>query len=322
MVKYRQLLISNDDGISAPGILALVNGLITLENCSLFVCCPLTERSTQSHALTVSKAVAVTQHQIHGTSKSFAVDGTPGDSVIIAISSQIFGEIGDFDLVISGINRGENLGWHSYYSGTLAAAREAVFRGYSAVAFSLDNLQAKTMENYESAVRLALPIIQVLIGKFAVNGSTPSHSVCNALKGKLLLNVNIPNAPYDEVKGYYLTYQGTSRFVTNLKEVDRTGEGEVVFRAVGYMSQPDASLESDYWAVKEGWVSITPLSLCQGLVLSNEVISIQEEVLGILIPLMQQMCQNIGKQFGIAKVVQSAIQSGGNLDLQQSSSQL
>lgn len=124
--RYPRVLVSNDDGIHAPGLRALVAALVAADFCSVFVAAPSSERSASSHCITLTRYLSCAHEPIEGVEASFAVDGTPADSVMLALNSDLFTpRQRDFDLVVSGINRGDNCGLHVIYSGTVAAAREA-----------------------------------------------------------------------------------------------------------------------------------------------------------------------------------------------------
>eukprot|EP00879_Flechtneria_rotunda_P029967 GHRR01032442.1.p1 GENE.GHRR01032442.1~~GHRR01032442.1.p1 ORF type:complete len:202 (+),score=39.37 GHRR01032442.1:884-1489(+) len=122
--KRPRVLVSNDDGINAPGLRALVTALHEANFCDVHVCAPSGERSAQSHAITLGRYLSCYPSDVSGAVQAFAVDGTPADSVMLALNSPVF-QNPQFDLVASGINRGDNCGLHVTYSGTVGAAREA-----------------------------------------------------------------------------------------------------------------------------------------------------------------------------------------------------
>jgi len=193
-----------------------------------------------------------------------------------------------FDLVVSGINRGDNCGLHVIYSGTVGAAREAACKDTPALAFSLDNHQARTEEQYLSAAKYAVCIIKATLGILPSAIPRPLLS----LKG-YVVNINFPGEKYDTAyKGLHLCFQGQHCSFPNFQEVEAdphfstangtNGEedghkevhaGKVVMRAfrnaAGFL-RTDSREGSDSWAVAKGYVSVTPVGLISDIPLTRK----------------------------------------------------
>jgi len=196
-----RVLVSNDDGYAAPGLAALVSDLTSLADCSVFVAAPEGERSACGHGITITGAVTAQPVSIDGATEAYAVGGSPADCVMLALTcAELFsagtagtGLPSQCELVLSGINRGNNLGLHAIYSGTVAAAREGSAKGVPALALSLDDF-SKTAD-YSAAAAATLPLVRVL----------HAHPELRAKFAGYVLNVNFPaGATY---AGYALTAQ-------------------------------------------------------------------------------------------------------------------
>jgi 5'/3'-nucleotidase len=230
-----KILVTNDDGILAPGIDALAKALV--EVAEIAVVAPDRERSAVSHALTL-------HHPLRARLVApgrFSVDGTPTDCVNLGIHSLI-----DFhpDLVISGINRGANIGDDVTYSGTVAAALEATLMGIPAFAISLASNEEDA--DYSNAARFA---------------ATLAGLVCrNGLPQDTFLNVNVPDVPSDSLKKPLITVQGKRCYEgTIVDKVDPRGRS---YYWIGTADLDFHDIEgSDFAAIKRGHVSITPLHL-------------------------------------------------------------
>jgi 5'-nucleotidase len=230
-----KILLTNDDGIHAPGINALAAALS--EVAEVAVVAPDRERSAASHALTL-------HHPLRAEKLApgrFSVDGTPTDCVNLGIHSLI-----DFhpDLVVSGINRGANLGDDVTYSGTVAAALEATLMGIPAFAVSLVSLAADA--DYTGAARFA--------ARLALQVKS------QGLPPDTFLNVNVPALPPDRLLPALITTQGKRRYEgTIVDSVDPRGRS---YYWIGTADLDFHDLEgSDFAAVRRGHVSVTPLHL-------------------------------------------------------------
>ncbi|KAK9933332.1 hypothetical protein M0R45_020532 [Rubus argutus] len=130
------VMVTNDDGIDGPGLVALVHVLVSANRYNVLVCAPDTENSAVSHCITWRRPIAAKQVNMAAGATAFAVSGSPADCASLGVCKAIFPSVPD--LVISGINKGSNCGYHIVYSGTVAGAREAFFNGVPAVSVSYD----------------------------------------------------------------------------------------------------------------------------------------------------------------------------------------
>ncbi|MDK2926299.1 MAG: 5/3-nucleotidase, partial [Bacillota bacterium] len=177
------VLLTNDDGIEAPGLLALAREFHSRHE--LAIVAPDRERSATAHAITVDRPLRAKKIE-HALGPAWAVSGTPGDCVKLALTTLLPRRP---DVVISGINRGPNLGTDIFYSGTVAAALEGVFFGLPAIAVSLATHAATA--DYSLAARVASAVAQHLTDK-------PTLS-------QALLNINVPALPDKEIRGISIT---------------------------------------------------------------------------------------------------------------------
>jgi 5'-nucleotidase len=228
------ILLSNDDGWRADGLRALEAALDGLGR--LTVIAPDRNRSAASNSLTIETPVRIVERDGH----RYAVNGTPTDCVHLAISGFL---PEPQELVVSGINDGANLGDDVLYSGTVAAAMEGRFLGRSGLAISLVHDQNPT-RHFETAGRVARELVTRLI-------RSPLQPVS-------LLNVNVPNVPYEELRGTRVTRLGVRhRAQPIVQGADPRG------RPVYWVGAPgegqDAGPGTDFHAVEHGFVSVTPL---------------------------------------------------------------
>ena len=236
-LKNARILISNDDGINAPGLKLLACEMQKLAK-EVWVVAPETEQSAASHSLTIRQPLRIRRI----SQKRYAVNGTPTDSVLLGIIEVM--KDNPPDLVFSGINCGANLGEDVIYSGTVAAAMEGTLLGFPAVAFSQVTSEQKPV-NW-SIVKKWLP--RVLNGIIKI--SFPSS---------VLLNVNFPDIPAAKVKGIEVTSQGRRKIGCDLQSgVDPRGD---TYFWVGPQRTEDKFRKgSDLEAVNRGVISISPLS--------------------------------------------------------------
>jgi len=242
----KKILLTNDDGLSSPGLTTLVYELMRTKRYDLRVVAPEKEQSGVGHCITIHWplfAEKVTLPDPVSEVQAFRVAGTPADCVKLAITNLF----PDFvpDLVVSGINRGPNVGMNVFYSGTVGGAMEASMNGLPAVALSLD-IPKNGLWHFGLASELSVPIIDA-----AIERGIPPWTV---------LNANIPNRAQSEIKGTKLTSQGKSGF----KEfyVEETPEaGRRKFRLEGEMMYRDSDPLVDAVALRDGYVAVTPLGL-------------------------------------------------------------
>lgn len=228
-----KILISNDDGYLAPGIIALANALTPIAE--IVVVAPDSNRSGSSNSLTLDRPLSV-----HRAENGFYfVNGTPSDCVHIALTGML-----NFrpDLIVSGINQGQNMGDDTLYSGTVAAATEGFLFGIPSIAFSQ---VSKGWDELDAAAKVAREIVE---RRFA-NMPQP-----------YLLNVNIPNLPYRQLKPALATRLG-KRHVSESVIKTQDPHGREIYWIGPAGAAKDASEGTDFHAVAQGHVSITPLQI-------------------------------------------------------------
>ena len=231
----KRILITNDDGIDAPGIKALQQALAGLGE--VFIVAPDREQSASSHALTLKRPLRV----VAKSERIISVDGTPTDAVHLAVNG-LFRHI-RFDLVVSGINAGGNMGDDITYSGTVSAAFESTLLGIPSFAISLDGRNGFV---WESAAAYAQNVAKYILE--------------HGLPPDVLLNINVPNLPLDKIKAHRLTKQGKRIYGDEIVEKSDP-RGEKYFW-IGGQDHGFKPIEgSDLQAVADGEVSITPIKL-------------------------------------------------------------
>lgn len=227
-------LLSNDDGYQAPGLAALAEALSQLGKVT--VVAPDRDRSGASNSLTLDAPLHVKQD-----SRGFHyVNGTPTDCVHLAVTGLLDEEP---DMVISGINSGANLGDDVLYSGTVAAAMEGRFLGCPAIAFSL---AGDRPDDYSSAVKVATIIVNSIIQQPLIQD--------------VLLNINIPDLAYDDLKGFFVTRLG-NRHKSEPAQEAYDPKGRKVYWVGPVGPEQDAGEGTDFHAIRAGMVSITPLQI-------------------------------------------------------------
>jgi 5'-nucleotidase len=212
------------------------------EGYKVTVCAPSRPRSASGHSITLHKPLRLHEVALADGSIGYAVSGTPADCVTMGIVEVLQNEL---DLVVSGINHGPNLGWDVIYSGTVAAAMEAVIIGVPAIAVSVtsyaDNL------HYGAAADF---IARTLAPKVAEHGLPPTT----------LLNVNVPAVPASEIRGVRVATQGDRQYVDRLeKRHDPTGRA--YYWLGGKIHDKETAYGTDTRAVGEGYIAVTPIHL-------------------------------------------------------------
>lgn len=229
-----KILLSNDDGYLSPGLVALYEVLKSLGEVTVFA--PQQNCSGASNSLTLWRPLSV----FTDANGFYYLNGTPTDCVHVALTGML-----DYqpDLVVSGINNGQNMGEDTLYSGTVAAAAEGVMFGIPSFAFSLAD---KGWLHIKDAARAAGDII--------------AHYLANPLPAPFLLNVNLPNQPYEALKEWRVTRLG-KRHPSQPAIRQLNPRGETVYWIGAAGDARDASEGTDFHAVANGAVSITPLQL-------------------------------------------------------------
>lgn len=229
-----RILLSNDDGYFAPGIAALAEALAPLAE--ITVVAPERDRSGASNSLTLDRPL-----MWHQAANGFHyVNGTPTDCVHMAVT----GMLADLpDMVISGINAGANMGDDTIYSGTVAAATEGFLLGIPSIAVSLNG---RTHAHYVTAAQAAVELVERVRRQ--------------PIKTPTLLNVNVPDLPPSEIKGIQTTRLGKRHKAEPvIKMVNPRGDAVYWVGAAG--AAADAGPGTDFHAVENGWISITPLQM-------------------------------------------------------------
>jgi 5'-nucleotidase len=233
---YR-ILVTNDDGINAPGLRVLERIARSLSS-DIWVVAPELEQSGAGHSLTLRRPLEVRRIN----PRRFAVDGTPTDCVLIAINHLIPDRRPD--LVLSGVNRGSNLGEDVTYSGTVAAAMEAALLGIRAIAFS--QLRNGQQISWRPARKHGAEVVRRLAGVDWSDG--------------ILMNVNFPHLPKGNITGMQIVRQG--RRAANIEVSHAVGPTGRKFLWIGdFTTDNPVQKGTDLWAVKSGAIAITPLHL-------------------------------------------------------------
>jgi 5'-nucleotidase len=231
--KALKILLSNDDGVHAQGIHALAESLQDIAEVTIVA--PDRNRSGASNSLTLEQPLRVTEI----ADKVYSVQGTPTDCVHFALNELMKDRLPD--LVLTGINHGANLGDDVLYSGTVAAAMEGHFLGVQAVAFSLVGKQ-----HFVTAGKIARQIVE-------------QHLV-KPIPTNRLLNINVPDLPFEQLKGTAVTRLGARHHAEEMiKQQDPRGHDIYWLGPPG--KEQDAGEGTDFYAVDQGYVSVTPLQV-------------------------------------------------------------
>ena len=232
------ILVSNDDGVHARGIKALSAALREIGDVT--VVAPDRERSGASHSLTMD--VPLRAHEFRDG--IFAVEGTPTDCILLALK-MLMPE--PPDLVVSGINRGANMGDDVTYSGTIAAAMEATLLGVPAIAVSLCRCDEGSRDyDYSTAAGIARDLALAVLER--------------GLPDWTLLNVNVPNIPRGEIKGLQVVRQGKQVYEEAVVE-KQDPRGRTYYWIGGELSTWESEPDTDFAVVSQGFVSVTPVKL-------------------------------------------------------------
>ena len=229
-----KILVTNDDGVDSPGLEALAGGLAALG--TVYVVAPDRERTAAGHALTLHKPLRITRLR----PRVYSVSGTPTDCVNLALKKIIQGKVG---LVVSGINKGVNLGDDVTYSGTVSAALEGTIMGVPSIAVSQEG---KHHFHFKVGATYARRVARLVIEQ--------------GLPEETLLNVNVPDRPSRKIQGVRLTTLGRRRFDNPIVEkVDPSGRK--YYWIAGTRMSWNRQANSDHSMVRKGFVSVTPIHL-------------------------------------------------------------
>lgn len=236
------ILVTNDDGVTAPGLIALAQELRKTNQITILA--PDHNWSASGHVKTMHRPLRVKEVILGDSSIALATDGAPSDCVALAMLGLIAEEV---DLVISGINPNANVGHDVTYSGTVTAAMEAAIWGVPGIAISLNSPENHLGDlDYGPAARVARQVAET--------------AVINHLPSKTVLNVNVPYLTDDEIKGIQVTRQGLRVYRDRLdRRTDPRGNPYYWIGGESPTGVPEAG--TDFGALGEGYISITPIQL-------------------------------------------------------------
>jgi 5'-nucleotidase len=229
-----RILLSNDDGYFAPGILALAEALDGLGE--IVVVAPEQNRSGASNSLTLDRPVSLKQ----AANGFYFVNGTPTDCVHLAVTGML-----DYlpDIIVSGINHGANMGDDTIYSGTVAAATEGFLLGIPSIAISLTSFEGN---HFNTAGRIARELVERFLS--------------DPIREPVLLNVNVPDIPYDDLGGTEVTRLGRRHKAEPVVRM-RSPRNDTVYWVGAAGAAAEAGPGTDFNAIERGSVSITPLQV-------------------------------------------------------------
>ncbi len=238
MAKKKPLiLITNDDGITAPGITALVEVMKSLGD--VIIVAPDKPQSGMGHAITINSTLRINKVRVHGVKEEYSCTGTPVDCVKIAVNKILKRKP---DLCVSGINHGSNMSINVIYSGTMSAAVEGAIEGIPSIGFSLCDHSIDA--NFAASKKIVKSIVQ------------------NVLKQKMpkdvCLNVNIPNLKFEQIKGIKVCRQARANWIEELDE-RKDPSGKPYFWLTGRFDNYDeGKTDTDVWALDNSYVSVVP----------------------------------------------------------------
>ncbi|MBR9860469.1 5'/3'-nucleotidase SurE [bacterium] len=232
------ILVCNDDGITAPGIEALVNAMLPLGD--VVVVAPDSPQSGTGHAITISKPLRLEKNHVFGDDiPSYQCSGTPADCVKLGVDKVMHRKP---DLLVSGINHGSNSSINVIYSGTMSAAVEAGIEGIPAVGFSLLNYA------YDADFTASAHFAQKIAAEILKEG----------MPDDVILNVNIPDLPLEEIKGMKICRQARAKWVEEFDE--RTDPYKrKYYWLTGKFNNMDKGEDTDEWALAHNYVSVVPV---------------------------------------------------------------
>ena len=237
-----RILLTNDDGVHAPGIHAAKAALDPLGE--VFLVAPERQRSAAGHAITLHKPLRLTPTRLPNGADGWAVSGTPTDCVTLGLEIVMQGRC---DLVVSGINNGPNLGWDLTYSGTVAAAFEGAVLNLPAIALSVtaEGIPAEEID-FRPAADFA-----ALLAENLLRDPLPPHT---------FLNVNVPPVPQEALRGVAITHQGRREYVDRI--LTRTDpNGRPYYWQSGSLRDDAEDAGSDVHAIAQQQISVTPVQL-------------------------------------------------------------
>ncbi len=237
MTKKPLILVTNDDGINAPGLRTLISVMNTIGD--VVVVAPDSPQSGMGHAITVDATLYVQKLNSDGPQIEYSCSGTPADCVKLAIRELLDRKP---DLCVSGINHGSNASINVIYSGTMSAALEAGIEGIPAIGFSL--LNYKWLANFDACKDIVKTITENVL----------HHSLPNGV----VLNVNIPNVDKDNIKGIKICRQAKGNWVEDFDK-RQNPSGKDYYWLSGEFVNLDKGDDTDVWALENGYASIVPV---------------------------------------------------------------
>ena len=232
------ILIANDDGITAAGIRALADALS--EKANIYICAPDSQRSAAGHGITMKKPVYAEEVEFEGAEKAYAISGTPADCVKLGLKLLAKDGI-KIDMVYSGINMGSNVGTDIIYSGTVAAAVEGAINKIPSVAVSVDSHEAV---HFDLACELAVNVLE---------------NAYDEMDPSVIININTPDLPKDEIKGVKFTKMGIREYYERFDEtIDENGKVQYWYGGDRVMYD-GAHTDIDVIANQENYASISPI---------------------------------------------------------------
>ena len=234
-----RILVTNDDGIHAPGLLALTHALAVLGE--VVAVAPDRPRSASGHAVTLHKPLRIMPTHLPDGTQCYATNGTPSDCVVLGLFSGLMS--GKPELVVSGINQGPNLGEDLTYSGTVSAAMEGTIYGIPSFAISVSSYEAS---GYEPAACFAAKLARLIAER--------------GLPENTFLNVNVPDLPEQMLAGVAITCQGRRRY-QGLLDKRTDPRGKPYYWLGGEVFEVDQDGGTDVEAVAEDKISVTPIHL-------------------------------------------------------------
>jgi 5'-nucleotidase len=240
------VMVSNDDGIDSPGLAAIVAVLAADPAYRVTVVAPKEQQSVSGHALVTRREVMVVEHEPVAGCPSWSVDATPATVARVGLTALLADNRPE--LVVSGINRGENDGLGAWTSGTVAVAREGAYEGIPSIAVSLQLDWTDPRPDFAAAARWAKPVIDAVRDEGLPTGT--------------LVNINVPLDP-TAIRGYRVTHMGLDRSEEARYVLARADSDGARWYTSVWKPPLSAEAGGDTHALKAGWVTITPLGLDQ-----------------------------------------------------------
>lgn len=234
-----KVLITNDDGINARGILALAKEISKKHE--IIVVAPREQKSASSHSISIHNPIKIKEEKIDKDFKSYSLVGTPADCTQAGLS--LLSK--DIDLVISGINRGLNCGTDILYSGTVSAAIEGAIYNVPSIAISMEVNWERYDEDYTKAAKWISKIVDIAEKSY--------------LKQDVVLNVNVPNIAEEDIKGIKVCKLGKSTYKTDYALVEENED--MIYTTKGTRNEI-LEEDSDLYFLTQGYVTLTPFAFC------------------------------------------------------------